>query len=78
MAPVKRKTAAAKAAAKKGKTAADGAVDEDDNKTLDQLANCSKCRPETLVFHRDATKMKNLLAYRASAECKKALMIISI
>ena len=47
-----------------------------DEMPLNLLAKQST--PTSVSFYRDSTKMKNLLAYRSSEQCKKACMIISV
>ena len=54
----------------------DADAEDGDSMPLNLLAKPST--PSALVFHRDATKIKNLLTCRSSEQCKKACMIISI
>ena len=72
---IKRQGAASNAPTKKIAQAsvAMGAADDDGDTTpLSMLVVKTPSMPANLVLNRDATKMRNLLAYRASDACKKA------
>jgi len=49
-----------------------GAADEDGDTSPLSMLMKPPSMPANLVLNRDATKMRNLLSYRASDACKKA------